>query len=72
MAVSSANLSGCEAPKDAASVPQELASSVGACVEDSEKKSGLASTVVSCVDGQLRVLREGAVGIDLIREIMQA
>ena len=72
LAVSSANLSGCEAPKDAASVPQELASSVGACVEDSEKKSGLASTVVSCVDGQLRVLREGAVGIDLIREIMQA
>lgn len=72
LAVSSANLSGCEAPKDAASVPQELASGVGARVEDSEKKSGLASTVVSCVGESLRILREGAVGIDLIREIVQA
>lgn len=71
LAVSSANISGEESPKELSQVSSDLLASVGSCVADCEKRTGTASTVLSCVGGKVRILREGAIGADEIEAFLQ-
>lgn len=60
LAVTSANLHGRATPGTATGVVDQLGVDPGV-VLDGGRCTGAASTVVSCVDGDLRLLREGAV-----------
>ncbi|CAN5159538.1 hypothetical protein BH24ACT1_BH24ACT1_04820 [soil metagenome] len=60
LAVTSANRHGEATPATAAEVVTQLGDRV-AVVLDGGPCEGLASTIVSCLDGELRVLREGAI-----------
>ena len=71
LAVSSANISGAAAPKEIDQVRAEVLERADACVADIEKRSGQASTVLYCVDGELRILREGAISIAAIESCLQ-
>ena len=67
LAVTSANRHGAATPATAHEVAAELGAGV-AMVLDGGPCEGAASTVVSCLDGELRVLREGAIPSSRILE----
>jgi len=66
LVTSSANRHGRPTPADAAGVSVELGDGV-AVVLDGGVCAGAPSTVVSCVDGGIRIIRQGAIaGADLV------
>lgn len=63
LATSSANLSGGLDPTSFGEVDAELLRAVPAAIDDTCPASGVASTVVDCSQGTVKVLRQGAVEV---------
>ena len=70
MAVSSANRSGSPAATTAAAAVEQLGDDVSVYLDAGESPIGVASTVVDLTGDVPRVLREGAVSIDRLREVI--
>jgi L-threonylcarbamoyladenylate synthase len=68
LATTSANLHGRPTPETAEAVAAELAGV--AVVLDGGRCSGAPSTVVVCTGGELRVVREGRIGVHQLREVL--
>jgi L-threonylcarbamoyladenylate synthase len=66
----SANLSGDPSPDRISSVSKTLLGSVDLVIDLGETPGGLPSTLVDLVDGQIRIIREGAVSISRIRQAL--
>ena len=64
LATSSANLSGGPDPRALSEVSDDLLGAVAAVVEDGEPRSGVASTVIDCSQGCVRLVRQGGVILD--------
>jgi len=61
LAVTSANLSGGPDPHRFAEIDPRVLERVAAAIDDDREKSGIGSTVVSCLGSKPRILREGAI-----------
>jgi len=70
LAVTSANLSGAESPRDVDAVPPELLAHVSLIVDAGPCPVGVPSTVVDLTGPEPRVLREGAVPAALVLEAL--
>lgn len=70
MAVSSANRSGSPPATTAAAAYQQLGDDVSVYLEGGESPIGVASTVVDLTSEIPRVLRQGAVSLDRLREVI--
>lgn len=70
MAVSSANRSGSPPATTAAAAYEQLGDDVSIYLEGGESPIGVASTVIDLTADVPRVLRQGAVSIDRIREVI--
>lgn len=64
IAATSANFAGEAPPYAANDIDPAFAEAVGCTLTDGERKSGIASTVVDCTDGRVRIVREGAVTLE--------
>lgn len=69
LAVSSANKSGSPAAQDVADAERQLGSSVAVYLDGGEAPGGVASTIVDATGPTLRVVREGAVSLEALREV---
>jgi L-threonylcarbamoyladenylate synthase len=69
LAVSSANKSGSPAAADVADAERQLGSSVAVYLDGGEAPGGVASTIVDATGPVLRVVREGAVSLEALREV---
>ena len=63
IATSSANLSGGSDPRAFADLDPVLLAQVAVAVAVDEPSSGVASTVVDCTHGEMRILRQGAIAV---------
>jgi tRNA A37 threonylcarbamoyladenosine synthetase subunit TsaC/SUA5/YrdC len=70
MAVSSANRSGQPPATTAAAAAAQLGDDVSVYLEGGESPIGVASTVVDLTSPVPRVLRQGAVSIDRLRDVI--
>jgi L-threonylcarbamoyladenylate synthase len=70
LAVSSANLSGRPAALDADQAIEMLGTEVTAVLDSGPAPGELASTILDCTGAKPRVLREGALPLDRIREVL--
>jgi L-threonylcarbamoyladenylate synthase len=70
MAVSSANISGRPPATTVAEATEQLGTSVSAYLDGGPCRVGVASTIVDLIGDEPRVLREGAVGIAEIAEVL--
>jgi Sua5/YciO/YrdC/YwlC family protein len=70
MAVSSANRHGESPAQTAAQARDQLGDDVAVYLEDGPARGGVASTIVDLSVARPRVLREGAVGLDELREVV--
>ena len=70
MAVSSANRSGMPPATTAAAATEQLGEDVAVYLDGGQAPIGVASTVVDLTGGVPRVLRQGAVSLDRLREVM--
>ena len=70
MAVSSANRSGSPAATTAAAAEEQLGDDVSVYMDAAESPIGVASTVVDLTADVPRVLREGAVSLDRLRDVI--
>jgi tRNA threonylcarbamoyl adenosine modification protein (Sua5/YciO/YrdC/YwlC family) len=70
MAVSSANRSGSPAATTAAAAIDQLGEDVSVYLDSGESPIGVASTVVDLTGDVPRVLREGAVSLDRLRDVI--
>ncbi len=70
LAVSSANISGQPAATTAAAAREQLGDSVEVYLEAGERSSPEPSTIVDATREPLRVLRQGALSLDRLREIV--
>lgn len=70
MAVSSANRHGESPAQTAAQARDQLGDDVAVYLEDGPARGGVASTIVDLSVARPRVLREGAVGLDELRELV--
>ena len=70
MAVSSANRHGESPAQTAAQARDQLGDDVAIYLEDGPARGGIASTIVDLSVARPRVLREGAVGLDELREVV--
>jgi len=70
LAVTSANLSGEDSARDVTHLPPELLAHVALVVDGGECPGGVPSTVLDLTGPEPRVLREGAIAADLIREAL--
>ena len=61
LATTSANLSGGEDPREFGDVPPDLLAKVAAYLQDDQPRSGVASTVIDCSQGNIIVVRQGDV-----------
>lgn len=61
MAVTSANMSGCESPTTAKEVFAQLNGRIGLIIDGGRTPGGVPSTVVDCTGEQLRIIREGPI-----------
>ena len=71
LAVSSANATGLPAATDADSAEEMLGDRIDVLVDDGESPVGEASTIVDCTGPQGRVLREGALTLDQLNEVLE-
>lgn len=69
LAVSSANVTGRPAALDADDARSQLGNAVAVYLDGGRVPGGVASTIVDATSGALRVVREGAIGIDRLREV---
>jgi tRNA threonylcarbamoyl adenosine modification protein (Sua5/YciO/YrdC/YwlC family) len=69
LAVSSANKSGSPAAQDVADAERQLGSSVAVYLDGGQAPGGVASTIVDATGPTLRVVREGAVSLEALREV---
>ena len=70
MAVSSANRHGESPAQTAAQARDQLGDDVAVYLEDGPARGGVASTIVDLSVARPRVLRQGAVGLDELREVV--
>ena len=70
MAVSSANRTGMPAPTTVGQAYEQLGESVSVYLDGGEVPIGLPSTIVDLTGAAPRIIREGAVGIDALREVV--
>jgi L-threonylcarbamoyladenylate synthase len=70
MAVSSANISGSPPATTAAEAKAQLGEKVGVYLDGGPSGDPVASTVIDLTGTEPRVLREGAVGLDAIAEVL--
>jgi L-threonylcarbamoyladenylate synthase len=70
MAVSSANLTGSPAARTADEAREQLGESVAVYLEAGEAGTGVPSTIVDGTGATLRVLRDGAVSLAELREVV--
>ena len=70
MAVSSANRSGMPPATTAAAATEQLGDDVAVYLDGGQAPIGVASTVVDLTGGVPRVLRQGAVSLDRLREVV--
>ena len=71
LAVSSANATGLPAATDADSAEEMLGDRIDVLVDDGESPVGESSTIVDCTGPQGRVLREGALTLDQLNEVLE-
>nr|WP_100423755.1 L-threonylcarbamoyladenylate synthase [Sediminihabitans luteus] len=69
LAVSSANRTGNPAALDAADACEQLGESVAVYLDGGTAPGGVASTIVDATGGRLRVVRQGAITLDQLREV---
>lgn len=69
LAAPSANRSGSPSPTDAHRVAEDMNGRVSAIVDGGACQVGVESTVISVTNGRVRVLRPGAVTVEMLREI---
>jgi len=69
LAVSSANKSGSPAALDVADANQQLGDSVAVYLDGGQAPGGVASTIVDATGPTLRIVREGAVTLEALREV---
>lgn len=63
MAVTSANISGAQSPITAEEVHQQLGGRIPLIIDGGRTPGGVPSTLVDCTSPELRILREGPVGL---------
>lgn len=69
LAVSSANATGRPAALDAASAQEQLGDAVTVYLDGGDAPGGVASTIVDATGPHLRIVREGAVSLERLREV---
>jgi tRNA threonylcarbamoyl adenosine modification protein (Sua5/YciO/YrdC/YwlC family) len=69
LAVSSANKSGSPAAQDVADAERQLGGSVAVYLDGGQAPGGVASTIVDATGPTMRVVREGAVSLEALREV---
>ena len=72
MAVSSANRTGNPASRTVVEAAAQLGTSVTFYLDGGPSRGGLTSTIVDCTGEEPIILREGALGADEIREVVEA
>ncbi|MBF0216300.1 MAG: threonylcarbamoyl-AMP synthase [Candidatus Omnitrophica bacterium] len=70
IAAPSANLFGKTSPTTAAHVKEDLDGRIDLIIDGGSTDIGVESTVISVVDGEVRILRPGGVSVEEIREIV--
>jgi len=70
LAVSSANRTGHPAATDADAAEEMLGESVAVIVDDGPSPAGEASTIIDATGEEPRVLRQGAIGVDRLNEVL--
>jgi tRNA threonylcarbamoyl adenosine modification protein (Sua5/YciO/YrdC/YwlC family) len=71
LAVSSANLTGRPAARDADEAEEMLADAVAVLVDGGEVRDGVPSTIVDATSAQPRVLRGGAISHEALAEVLE-
>jgi tRNA threonylcarbamoyl adenosine modification protein (Sua5/YciO/YrdC/YwlC family) len=71
LAVTSANLSGRENTTSTQQVLDQLDGKVHLVLDGGNTPGGIPSTVVSCIDEQLVILREGPIKLEQIKETLE-
>jgi tRNA threonylcarbamoyl adenosine modification protein (Sua5/YciO/YrdC/YwlC family) len=71
LAVSSANITGRPAARDADEAEEMLGSDVEVVVDGGPVSGGEASTIIDCTGPQGRVLRRGALSLDELNEVLE-
>lgn len=71
LAVSSANLTGRPAARDADEAEEMLGADVEVIVDGGSAPGGEASTIVDCTGSQGRILRRGALSLDALNEVLE-
>ncbi|MBQ2638676.1 threonylcarbamoyl-AMP synthase [Candidatus Saccharibacteria bacterium] len=61
LATTSANLSGELAKAELSEIKEEILENVDFVLEDNEKRSNIPSTIVQVINGEIKILREGAI-----------
>ena len=69
LAAPSANRSGSPSPTDARRVAEDMDGRIAAIVDGGACQVGVESTVISVADGHVRVLRPGAVTVEMLRAV---
>lgn len=69
LAAPSANRSGSPSPTDARRVIEDMDGRIAAVVDGGACQVGVESTVISVADGRVRVLRPGAVTVEMLRAV---
>lgn len=69
LAVSSANKSGSPAASDVADATRQLGDAVSVYLDGGQAPGGVASTIVDATGPTLRIVREGAVTLEALREV---
>jgi L-threonylcarbamoyladenylate synthase len=71
LAVSSANITGRPAARDADEAEEMLGAEVEVIVDGGSAPGGEASTIVDCTGSQGRILRRGALSLDALNEVLE-
>jgi L-threonylcarbamoyladenylate synthase len=71
LAVSSANITGRPAARDADEAEEMLGADVEVIVDGGSAPGGEASTIVDCTGSQGRILRRGALSLDALNEVLE-
>jgi L-threonylcarbamoyladenylate synthase len=71
LAVTSANLSGKENANSAEEVFWQLNGRIDLIVDGGQSEGGVPSTVISCVTADIKILREGPISLEKLRNVME-
>ena len=70
MAVTSANISGAQSPTTAEEVYRQLGGRIPLIIDGGKTPGGIPSTLVDCTAAELSILREGPIGIEILRSAL--